>query len=186
VPSLFSPEPERNRCASRTLLVGGTPSAGFVSVLPLDSSRCCAVAFPRPRVLCLSPARCPQSGSHLRTPLHTRLGASHPFQRRPEASLLSWLERPTLCTQCPFFPVLCLRFAAGRRGFCRKLTRCLVSGRCWVLTAMLTGQAVFFKCYFFAFACSPWTLFPPAAPLAFISFESSKQILSLHLLHLWE
>lgn len=43
-----------------------------------------------------------------------------------------------------------------------------------------------FKCAFFTFARSPWTLFPPAAPLAFISFESSKQILSLHLLHLWE
>lgn len=76
--------------------------------------------------------------------------------------------------------------AEGQGAFCRRLRQCLGSRRYSVLTEMLTGQTVLFECCFFAFARAPWTLFPPAAPLAFISFKSSKQILSLHLLHLWE
>lgn len=76
---------------------------------------------------------------------------------------------------------LCLFLAAGRGGL-----QCFMSRRCLVLTEMLTGQTVVLKCYFSSPAHSLWILSPPAAPLAFISPEPSKQILSLHLLHLWE
>lgn len=156
-------------------------------VLHLDFSWCCCsfISTSLPSLACPRLQGLPEPFPY--SHLHIHVGASHLFQRHRKWHDLLVLSEPAMvCTQIPFFLVLCLRLTAGGWGFCRRLKRCLVSGRYLVLTEMLTGQTVFFKCYFFAFAHSPWSLFPPEAPFAFISFKPSKQILPLHLLHLWE
>lgn len=135
--------------------------------------------------LCPSPACCPQSCCP-HSPAHA--GAFSLPKALVEAGVAFCLNTQWLTPGYPpFFPGPLVVLSCRRRRACSRLKRCLMSARYSVLTETLTGQTVFLKCSFFSlFARSPWTFSPPAAPLAFISFESSKQILSLHLLHLWE